>query len=408
MNARHGGTSRRWLACVVALGACHRASSVSENADVTAPLAVQCATLHAALDTPHITLRGVVGVVPDHAAMVAAMVAGRVLEVRGHEGDTVKRGDLLAILDDTTQGAAVQQAEANRAVAQAAMLNATTALSRAQRLFEHGIAPHRDVEDAQARHSTAQAEVTASNARYALASRERNRTRITAPINGIIVHVFRNVGELVDGTSGTPLVELADITQLSMRADVPAADFVRLAINARGTLRLDAAPNIVLHGEIIFISPSVDPVTGLGLVRVSINATAQLRPSLGLAGSIVIDLTAGSPTPTNAAPVRVQVPAQAIRHSLTGGEEVVACELRDGKLQAVVHPVVVIARNGEAVIVASGVQVDDRVVVQHVLGLEDGTPLVDTDAATNAPASSAQRPIQIPSNVPTSPTAPAP
>ncbi len=381
----------------LALAACHRSTPEPEAVEANAAIAVRCATLRAAQDSDHIKLRGVIGVSPDHAAMVAAMVAGRMIELRVHEGDAVKRGELLAVLDDTTQGAAVQQADADRAVAQAALLNATTALRRAQRLFESGIAPRRDVEDAQARHSTAQADVAASNARHELAIRERNRTRIMAPINGLIVHVFRNVGELVDGTSGSPLFEIADTTQLAMRAEVPAADFVRLNLNAHVQIRLDAAPDTVLHGKIIFISPSVDTVTALGNLRVSIEATAELRPSLGLAGTMDIDRAGSGTASPSGASLHVQVPALAVRRSLAGGEEVVVCERHDGKLQAVVHPVDVIARHGEDVVVASGVRANDRVVVQHVLGLEDGTPLVDTDPPSD------DKTILHPASVPTAP-----
>jgi membrane fusion protein (multidrug efflux system) len=156
-----------------------------------------------------------------------------------------------------------------------------------------------------------------------------------------------------------------------MKADAPAADLVRLREGTAAKIELDALPQTPLAGTVVLVSPAVDPSTSLGGVRVLIapptDKSVQLK--LGLAGSIAIAVAQRASA--------ITVPAAAVRRSTDGAEEVVACDkdAKTGELTAAVVPVKVGARAGDRVEIVDGLVAGRSIVVRHVVGLDDGTPL---------------------------------
>ncbi len=360
----------RFAAIAAFVFACSKPAAEADSAaPAAAPVVVSCVAARPATATEHIVLRGVVAAPPDRDAIVAAAVAGRIATLRVREGDRVKAGELLATLDDPALASAVIEGDAARAAAKASLANADAALARAQRLFDQGIVPRRDVEDAAARRAVALADTQASDARGQLARQQQSRARVTAPISGVVVRVWRRAGELVDGSAATPILEIADPAQLELRSDAPAAELVRLSEGAAAEIHLDAVPGSSLAAKIVYVAPSVDTVTSLGVVRATI-APAQggaLQPKLGLAGQIVVGVPGRAGV--------VLVPAVAVRRSAGGAEEVVVCESEaagSAKATAKVREVTTGERTGNDVQIVSGLAAGERVVTRHVVALEDG------------------------------------
>jgi RND family efflux transporter MFP subunit len=356
-----------WLLAVVAAG-CTRDGGKEEEAEAP-PVPVTCEAVRGAEATGAIALRGVVSAPPDRDAVVAPAVAGRLVDVKVREGDKVKAGDLLGSVDDPSLGAAVGEQEAARAGAAAALKSADTALARAKRLLAKGIAAQKEVEEAEARRAAAAAELRGIDARRSGAVRQAGRAHVKAPIDGVVVRLYRHAGELVDGTPATPLAEVADPSRLELKADVAASDLVRVTDGTPVSIRLDAVPGEKLTGKVVFVSPAVDPATSLGVVRASIAApdAGAVHLVLGLSGAIELSV-AGRPG-------AVMVPAVAVRRSAEGAEEVVVCVKGTHGDVASVRPVAVGAHAGDVVEIASGLKVGERVVTEHVLGLEDGAQL---------------------------------
>ncbi len=358
------------IAAAAATAACKKAAGDAPADEEDHPVAVACEPARLAAASDDVVLRGTVGVPPDRDAVVAPAASGRLLEVKVREGDRVKAGDVLATVDDPTLGPAVRESEAATAAARANLVNADAALARVKRLFDQGIAPRRDVEDAEAKRASAAAEVAAAGARGDLAHHQQSRARVTAPIAGVVVHVLRRAGELVDGTPATPVVEIADPATLEIRADVPANQLVRIREGTAVEIDLDALPGTPLHGAIVFVSPAVDPATSLGTVRAKLEPPApgaDVQLKLGLAGRIVITVARREGV--------VQVPAVAVRRSTEGGEEIVVCAKKGDDAKAEVRAIKVGARNGDVVEITDGVKVGELVVTQHMVGLEDGATL---------------------------------
>ncbi len=366
---------------LVALPACHKSSAEDEAPNPAIPVVCEAARSGAAADS--VRLRGVVAVPPERDAVVAPQVPGRLLKMNVREGDRVAAGDLLAVVDDPSLSAGIDEADAAAASAKAKLANANAALARAKRLFDQGIAPRRDLEDATATQAAAAADSRAASARLGLASRQRDRAHVRSPIAGVVVRVIRRAGELVDGTPATPIVEIADPVTLELRADAPASELVRVPVGAKGEIELSALPDQALHGTVIFASPAVDPTTSLGVVRASIDSPPKdVQLKLGLTGTLTLDVGRRS----NA----VLVPASAIRRSSEGTEEVVLCADDNGVPTARVRQVKVGRHAGDDAEIASGLVAGDRVVTRHNLGLEDGARIQPAGSSPATPAAPAK------------------
>ncbi|HVX94808.1 MAG TPA: efflux RND transporter periplasmic adaptor subunit [Polyangia bacterium] len=308
-----------------------------------------------------IDLRGTIAPLPDRDAQVSAQVAGRILQLLVREGDTVAAGAVLARLDDGPLVDDLHAAEALVAKAHAEVQNADATAARVQRVFEHGIAAKQEVDDAWTRARSTRAAESEAEAGARRARRQVDRATIRSPLAGVVVRLFRRPGELVDGTPATPIVEIVDPSRLELVGDTTANDLVRLAKGQPAEISISALPSTRWKGSIAAVSPSVDRTTGLGTVRVAIDAAA--RPPIGALGSARIQV--GSPRQS------VGVPAAAVRTGPGDEIEVVVCG-DDGRAHVSRAP------RGASVggrVETKGLVPGQRVVVSPVLGITDGEPI---------------------------------
>ncbi len=354
-----------WLA-ILGLAACSHASE-SEPADQAPAAEVTCRTVASQDVEESVEVHGVIAPPPKLDAVISSPIAGRVGEVAVEEGDHVAAGALLAVIEDPTLPAGSVEARAGVASAQAAKLAAEQELARQQRLVESGIGARRDLEDARAKAAAAAAGLAAAGARDHLASQQLARRELRAPYAGVVLHVWRRAGESVDGTTATPVAEVADLGVLELRAQVPPATLVKIHDGLAAHVRIPGT-DTPIESTVARVAPAVDPTTLLGSVRVRIGATAA-PPPVGSAATarIALGRHAG-----------VVVPASALRRSTIGSDEVVVCDHGIAKVRAVT----IGTRTPDTIEVTKGLAAGEQVVIDHALGLEDGQVLV-------APAASA-------------------
>jgi hypothetical protein len=113
---------------------------------------------------------------------------------------------------------------------------------------------------------------------------------------------------------------------------------------------------------VVRVAPAVDPTTLLGLVRIALASAEGIPVGTSATARISIGQRPG-----------VRVPASALRRSLVGEDEVVVC---DGGT-AHVRKVAIGNRGDQGVEIKDGVKAGERVVVDHVLGLQDEQPIID-------------------------------
>jgi HlyD family secretion protein len=236
---------------------------------------------------------------------VAARSAGQVLELRKAEGDAVKSGDTLALIDHAALDLQLQQAQALLDQAQAQMdllrkgardedqaqaqelanqaqanLEAARAdRDRAAALFSSGSTTRKMKDDADARFAGAQAQYNAAQenvsklgqfarpeelkgaeARVAQARAARDLLAksvadcfIIAPVNGVVTSRPARVGELVG--PGTTVMVVTDLDPVSLMIYVSETELARVKLGATAEVRIDAARSRVFSGKVTYISP---------------------------------------------------------------------------------------------------------------------------------------------------------
>ncbi len=352
-------TPRRLAAlAAVALAACKH--DPAEEAPPP-PVAVRCVppTVEAIDET--VTLRGRIEPPPGGDLPLASQVAGRVVQLEAHEGQRIARGDLVATVDDAASRDAVRQAEASLAQATAADVNASATLDRARALVTRGIAARQELDDAVARADTAKATVAAARAAADLAKRTLGRVQVRSSFDGVVTRVWRGPGALVDGTAATPILQLAAFGAVEFVADATDRELAQIKDGqaARGTLSAGGTP---FDGAVRARSSALDPATGLGTVRVAL--TAGDAP-IGSFGRVVI-------TTLHRDGVSL-VPSAALRGAVADGAEVAIC----ASGHAALRTLAIGWRDDTRVEVKAGLAAGERVAIDHVLGLDDGTAITE-------------------------------
>lgn len=342
-----------------ALGtACHHAAP--EEHEEPSPVTVHCVPVtHQSIELTE-TLRGRVNAPPGGDLPVASQVPGRVNQVLVHEGDRVVPGAVIAVIDDSTSRDALRQADAALVQAQAAAANADLTLERTKQLVARGIAAKQELDDATARSDQARAGVNSAVAASDLARRTLGRVQVRSTFEGVVTRVWRGSGALVDGTSGTPIVQLA--ASMAAEFDVDATERQLLLVepgqSATVTLATGGDP---LEGTVHARSTALDPASGLGFVRIAVSHEGPL--TLGLFGEALLKLGKRD---------GAIVPAEAMRGAVEDGAEVVVC---NGD-KAEVRTVTVGWRNDKQVEISDGLKDGELVATDHVLGLETDSPIV--------------------------------
>jgi membrane fusion protein (multidrug efflux system) len=178
-------------------------------------------------------------------AEILARTTGVVREIHREEGDLVREGDTLLLLEDDEAKLRVQQAEANHRLAKADF-------DRRSAMLESGLLSAGEFETTRGTLEVRDAEL--GLARVALA-----HTRIVAPFTGRVVRRHAELGANV--TAGAPLFEMMDVTPLLARIHIPAKRMGYVTVGQSIEIRVDSIEE-TLNGVVSLVSPIVDQTTG--------------------------------------------------------------------------------------------------------------------------------------------------
>jgi HlyD family secretion protein len=325
------------------------------------PVQVHCVRPARGAIDETLSLRGRVEPPPGNSLSVASQVPGRVVRLIAREGQHIGAGEIVAIVDGVSARDGLRQADAAAAQAKVAAANADATLARIRALVARGIAARQELEDAQAKADTAHAGVEASAATSDLAKRTLGRVQVRSTLAGVVTRVLRGAGALVDGTAATPIVELASSAALEFVGVATQADLGRLRPGQAATGEIFGAETKVT-GAVRMLPSALDPVTGLGVVRIALEPGPVLN-LVGAYGRMFVT--------TRQHDKALLLPAGALRGAVSDGAEVIVC--KDGK--AHVRGIGVGIHDSKNVEVLSGLDENETVALDHVLGLDEGTPV---------------------------------
>jgi membrane fusion protein, multidrug efflux system len=359
--------TRSLLGAVGIAGAALLALSVSPRAQTppSEELAVPVTAAHVTRRNVSVYLLGLGQVQALNTIVIRAQVGGILEETPFTEGQEVKAGDVLALIDPRPYQAVLDQAIAKQAEDQAALANAKADLARYAALVQHNFASQQQVDTQRALVLGLTATLRADEATIEQARLNLEFTRITAPIAGRLG--LRNVdpGNLIQADAPTGIVTLTQMKPISVVFTLPQRDIapVREAA-AKGPLTVLAMsegenPRLLDTGTLATISNMVDPSTGtIQMKAIFPNAEEALWPDAFVNARLRVRTLEKVLT----------LPARAVQH---GPDGLYVYLIRPG--QTVIRQTVTeTLEEGGTAVIASGLQEGALVVLDGQSRLDNG------------------------------------
>lgn len=293
-------------------------------------------------------------------AQVVPRVPGRVLRVVARLGDTVERGQTLAVLDSLELG------DARLALRQAIVQNdfADTEYARIAKLVEEEVLPRKELVRAEAERGKAHAATETARQRLRMLGVDPQETRdgggtpssfpLIAPLTGLVLETTAVTGELAPADK--PLFTVADLSNVWVEGNLTDRQVGRVKVGAVAEVTVDAFPGETFRGKVTYLAGALDPTTRTLLARVEVaNRDLRLKPQMFARMAIVT----GEPA------MQLTVPASAV--VLVQGEPSVF--VFDGKDYAprAVDPGETV---GDRTVIRRGLAVGDRIAVGNVFDLK--------------------------------------
>ncbi|RQX79852.1 efflux RND transporter periplasmic adaptor subunit [Burkholderia anthina] len=345
---RSGSRAALLIGAALILAACHPKESAP-------PAPRPVVALPARADTAA-TARTLPGdIQPRYATPLSFRIAGKIIERRVRLGDTVKVGQVVALLDPS-------DVEKNAASAQAQLDAATHSLAFAKQQLDRDRAQAREnliataqLEQTQNSYTSALAQRDQAQQQLALAKNQLRYATLVADHAGTITAEQADTGQNV--SAGQPVYQLAWSGDVDVVSDVPEAALASLAPGHAATVTLPSLPGRQFAAKVREIAPAADPQSRTWRVKLTLG-TPDPAIRLGMTADVAF---AGAPVAGDAQPITL--PATALFHD--GAQPAVwVVRTKDDTLE--LRRVDVARFNERTVTVSRGLQPGERVVLQGV------------------------------------------
>ena len=322
---------------------------------------------------------------------VVPRVNGRLQSVEVKLGDPVRRGQVIARVEDREIQEQVHQAEASHQVSQASIRQrdadlklAKTNLDRSKSLYERQLLPQQTYDDTQARYEAALAQTDLARAQFEQAKARLDELKITlsntlivSPVDGFVGKRFLDPGAFA--STNAPVVSVVDISLVRMVANLVERDVRRVPAGTRAQVEVDAFPGEKFAGRVSRVAPVFDPATRTAEMEIEVpNPGFRLKPGMYARVQLTVDTRADALTIPRAALVAidgkngvfvaVQPEAPQPAATTSGGQQ--------PALTARFTPVDVGIRDGEHIEITAGLKEGVRVITTGAGALKDGDRVV--------------------------------
>lgn len=367
----------------------HRKAN-TEKAAVVAPPSVTVSRVTVSDFVETVLVTG--SLVAREDVLVAPEVEGlRIVELRADQGDEVKKGDILAVLETVTldaqlaqnaanierSKAAIAQAKSQINEVQARLTEASAQLDRAKPLSQQGYlsestldartATKRSLQalliSAQGGEKAAEAEMVQLEAARRELEWRRSRTDVRAPVDGIISRRTANVGSIATAVgiaAGEPMFRIIEKGEIELNAEVGESQVRKLKVGQSVTITI--ADGTTATGTVRLVSPEVDNTTRLGRVRIFIGPDRRLRIGTFASGQIETARERGLAIPVSAVSTSAATSTALVLEGDTVRERVIETGLSTGGLVEVRKGLV----EGDRVIARAGTFLKDGDIVRPV------------------------------------------
>ena len=352
-----------------------------------APVPVQ-ATAARIADVP-VYLVGVGTVRALNMVLVRTLVNGTVLKVNFQEGQDVKKGAVLALIDPRIYKAQFDQAVAKKALDEAQLANARRDLVRYENLVKTNAVTKQQYDTQKALVDQFVAQVALDQGAIDNAKAYLDWCTIVAPLDGRLGIRLVDEGNIVNTTDASGIVVLTQIRPISLLFNLPQQVLSRInAAFAEGPLPVDAMDSdnqtVLDQGKLTVVNNQVDQTTGTVQLKAEFpNPKLQLWPGQFVNVRLLI----------NTLPKVVVVPTAALQR---GPNNITFVYVVQPDETVAVRQVSITQQGETETVIASGVQAPERVVVSGFVQLADGRKVTVANAESTQPPQIGERAISPP------------
>lgn len=335
-------------------------NSARETAEDLRPAGVRVTTVARGDIETIIAATGTIA--PRRESFLGPKVSGRIERLCVDEGDRVAHGDPLLQLEQVRFRLSLQEARAACSESRAQLANLKQKLARTRELFDKGVTDKQLLDDMVTDFELARARAEVAAARLERAEVDLRDSTLLAPFSGFIVERRMNTGEIFSGMAGEYVFHLVDTGTVNVEVNIFETKKQYVTLGKQVTVLVDAVPGKAFTGAITVVNQLVDPVSRKFLVKIEIpNPEAVLEPGMFARVRIPEESRAGVLT----------VPSDALIER--DGETVVFVAREDVARKCRVQTGLA---THERVEITSGLNPGERVIVDGLYAVKDGTPLL--------------------------------
>jgi RND family efflux transporter MFP subunit len=321
-------------------------------------------------------------VVAQRKAAVASKTTGRIISISVEEGNHVKKGDIIARLENEDVSALREQASANLDAAYANLQHANAEMhdadvnfNRYKELLRSELVSRNEYDSAEARYkkavaAVAEAEASVKANKAALNSAEVSveYTLIRAPFDAVVLTKNADIGDIITplgaaANAKAAVVTIADMSSLLVEADVSESNLKYVKLGQPCEIQLDAFQELRFRGEVHMIVPTADRSKASVMIKVKfLDNNSRILPEMSARVALL-----QRPVTTEEQKPRTAVNPAAI--IIKGSNKTVFLIKEDRVVEA---PISTGEQLGDMIEVLSGIKSGDRVVLKPLDKLKDG------------------------------------
>jgi RND family efflux transporter MFP subunit len=296
-----------------------------------------------------------------YSVTLMPQVEGQVTRIFVKSGDYVEAGAPILQIDPLKQSASVSSQEATRKAKQANLDWTRSQLERVKGLVGAGVVSKQDLDQAQAAHDAAQADVSSLDAQVREQAVQLTYYGVAAPTAGVVGDVPVHVGDRV--TTSTILTTIDQKTGLEAYINIPVERAPQVRPGTPVAI-VDGDGQVVAESRVTFVSPQVDTATQSVLVKASIDAAkALLRSSQFVRARVIWKAEPG-----------LLIPVTGVSR-VSGQYFVFVAEAQGNGTVARQRPVRLGSIVGNDYVVLNGIKAGDPLIVSGTQNLADGAPV---------------------------------